>query len=82
MNNALSAQVLFIPLEGVVNRGVVSEVNCNTLAFLVKLMEQHCCQYGWTHGFVSRMFIEMGVSYSSLFNIYNRLFNEKVVTLV
>ena len=41
------------------------------LAYLIKLLEQHCCQLHWEPGFVTLMFYQIRVSYPSLFTLYN-----------
>ena len=48
------------------------------LAYLIKLLEQHSCQLGWDPGFIPDIFHQVGVSYSTLFTLYNNLFEEKV----
>uniref|UniRef100_A0A1X7TTR9 Nucleoporin Nup133/Nup155-like C-terminal domain-containing protein n=2 Tax=Amphimedon queenslandica TaxID=400682 RepID=A0A1X7TTR9_AMPQE len=46
-------------------------------AYLIKLLEQHSCQLGWDPGFIPDIFHQVGVSYSTLFTLYNNLFEEK-----
>ena len=48
------------------------------LEYLTLILEKYSCQRRWERGFVHQLFLEIGVSMTTLFTVYDKMFKAKV----